>query len=75
MKSEGEPEKTADAPPSGESEATDAEPAEAVGISPTHLGVARSVPANPSGGPDQGLSVAYQIVLDQLKTQPGAAKR
>ncbi len=47
-----------------------AETIEAVGLTPTHLGVARSVPANPKGGPDQALSVAYEIVRDQLKKAP-----
>lgn len=40
---------------------------EAVGLEPTHLGVARRVPADPSGGPDHVLSVAYQMLTDQLK--------
>jgi carboxyl-terminal processing protease len=40
---------------------------EAVGLEPTHLGVARSVPADPSGGPDHVLSVAYQMLRDRLK--------
>jgi carboxyl-terminal processing protease len=41
-----------------------------VGLTPTHLGVARSIPKNPVGGPDQALSTAYQIVRDQLKKAP-----
>ena len=36
------------------------------GISPTHLGVARSVPHDPSGGPDHALSVAYTYLRDAL---------
>jgi carboxyl-terminal processing protease len=47
--------------------ATETDANEAVGLEPTHLGVARSVPANPSGGPDHVLSVAYQMLRDQLK--------
>jgi carboxyl-terminal processing protease len=43
---------------------------ENVGLAPTHLGVARSVPANPAGGPDRALSVAYQLLRDQLKRKP-----
>ncbi len=42
-------------------------PDEVVGLAPTHLGVARSVPADPSGGPDHALSVAYQLLRDQLR--------
>lgn len=33
------------------------------GISPTHLGVARVVPDDPTNGPDFALSVAYQLAL------------
>jgi carboxyl-terminal processing protease len=40
---------------------------EAVGLEPTHLGVARSVPADPSGGPDHVLSVAYRMLRDRLQ--------
>lgn len=40
---------------------------EAIGLEPTHLGVARSIPADPSGGPDHVLSVAYQMLRDRLK--------
>jgi carboxyl-terminal processing protease len=36
------------------------------GISPTHLGVARSVPHDPSTGPDRGLSAAYLFLRDRL---------
>ena len=49
------------------SAAVETESNEAVGLAPTHLGVARSVPADPSGGPDHVLSVAYQMLRDQLK--------
>jgi carboxyl-terminal processing protease len=31
-------------------------------ISPTHLGVAREVPEDPTGGPDFALSIGYQIL-------------
>ena len=43
---------------------------EPLGLGPTHLGVARSVPSDPSGGPDLVLSVAYQMLRDQLKKGP-----
>lgn len=33
----------------------------------THLGVAREVPKNPTGGPDFALSIGYQIVRGVLK--------
>jgi len=36
------------------------------GVSPTHLGVARSVPHDPSTGPDRGLSTAYLYLRDRL---------
>ena len=36
------------------------------GISPTHLGVARSIPHDPSTGPDRGLSTAYLFLRAQL---------
>jgi carboxyl-terminal processing protease len=67
LRSESGPE-----PPSGaltepETPAVEAEANEAVGLAPTHLGVARTVPANPSGGPDHVLSMAYQLLRDQLK--------
>jgi carboxyl-terminal processing protease len=39
---------------------------ESPGISPTHLGVARSVPHDPSSGPDHALSVAYTFLRDAL---------
>lgn len=35
---------------------------EVPGISPTHLGVARVIPDDPTNGPDFALSVAYQMV-------------
>jgi carboxyl-terminal processing protease len=40
---------------------------EQTGISPTHLGVARVVPRDPTGGPDFALSIGYQIVRGVLK--------
>jgi carboxyl-terminal processing protease len=56
------------APPrTNDPQASEQESNEAVGLSPTHLGVARSVPADPSGGPDRALSVAYQMLRDRLK--------
>lgn len=75
LKSEGEREKVVDAPAPDDGAAAEGEPPEAVGLSPTHLGVARTVPANPLGGPDHGLSVAYQIVRDQLNAPAKAAPR
>ena len=39
---------------------------ETPGISPTHLGVARSVPHDPSSSPDHALSVAYAFLRDAL---------
>lgn len=75
LKSEGEPEKVVDAPAPDEGAAEDGDSPEALGLSPTHLGVARTVPTNPLGGPDHGLSVAYQIVRDQLNAPAKAAPR
>jgi carboxyl-terminal processing protease len=40
--------------------------AEEPGVSPTHLGVARDVPENPTGGPDLALSIGFQIVRGVL---------
>jgi carboxyl-terminal processing protease len=40
------------------------------GVSPTHLGVAREVPEDPSGGPDFALSIGYQIVRGVLIRKP-----
>ncbi len=46
------------------------------GISPTHLGVARSVPHDPTGGPDHALSVAYIHLRGLLSASPaGGAGR
>jgi carboxyl-terminal processing protease len=39
------------------------------GISPTHLGVARSVPHDPSTGPDHALSAAYTYLRDALASR------
>lgn len=39
---------------------------EETGISPTHLGVARIIPTDPTGGPDFALSIGYQIVRGVL---------
>lgn len=39
------------------------------GISPTHLGVARRVPEDPTGGPDFALSIGFQIVRGVLGTR------
>lgn len=41
-----------------------ASPVEEPGISPTHLGVARVVPDDPTNGPDFGLSVAYRLLVN-----------
>jgi carboxyl-terminal processing protease len=40
------------------------------GISPTHLGVAREIPYDPTGGPDFALSIGYQIVRGVLVDKP-----
>jgi carboxyl-terminal processing protease len=37
------------------------------GVSPTHLGVAREVPDDPTGGPDFALSIGFQIVRTVLR--------
>jgi carboxyl-terminal processing protease len=66
LASEGEPE-AATAPAPAPEPPADTDSNEAVGLTPTHLGVARTVPADPSGGPDHALSVAYQLLRDQLK--------
>ena len=56
----------AEGPPG--SAAPDAGAPEADGGTPaTHLGVIREVPANPTGGEDFALSIAYQIVRGVLK--------
>lgn len=76
LKSEGEAEVEDKAPIGAEpAEGTSDQTPEAVGLAPTHLGVARTVPANPAGGPDQGLSVAYQLIRDQLSKAPKASSR
>ena len=54
------PEESADAGADAEAEDEDG------GLPPTHLGVAREIPANPTGGPDFALSIAYQIVSGVL---------
>ena len=68
LRSEVGPE--APAAPKAEGDVASTEPSEAVGLAPTHLGVARTVPADPSGGPDQALSTAYQLLRDRLKKGP-----
>jgi carboxyl-terminal processing protease len=43
------------------------------GVSPTHFGVARIVPFDPTNGPDVALSIGYQLVrsvLDKSKSLP-----
>ena len=40
------------------------------GVSPTHLGVAREIPDDPTGGPDFALSIGYQIVRGVLIREP-----
>jgi hypothetical protein len=63
----GEAAETSDpggAPP--DDQAGEATTDEAIGIDPTHLGVARTIPHNPLGGPDQALSTAYEIILKRL---------
>jgi carboxyl-terminal processing protease len=60
------------APPGPGVGTNDAASNDASGLGPTHLGVARSVPADPRGGPDHALAVAYQMLRDQLKKTPDA---
>ena len=67
LPSEAGPELPSQAAAEPAAPAVETESNEAVGLAPTHLGVARSVPADPSGGPDHVLSVAYQMLRDQLK--------
>jgi carboxyl-terminal processing protease len=67
LPSEGAPEAPSAGPALPEPAAAEADTNEALGLGPTHLGVARSVPSDPSGGPDHVLSVAYQMLRDQLK--------
>jgi carboxyl-terminal processing protease len=67
LASEAGPEAQSAPPRTGDPQTTESESNEAVGLSPTHLGVARSVPANPSDGPDHALSVAYKMLRDRLK--------
>jgi carboxyl-terminal processing protease len=67
LASEDGPESRSAPPRTDDPQTTESESNEAVGLSPTHLGVARSVPANPSDGPDHALSVAYQLLRDRLK--------
>jgi carboxyl-terminal processing protease len=69
LRSEGEAATPLTLPASSDGPAKNASP-EAVGLTPTHLGVARSIPRNPDGGPDRALSVAYQLLRDQLKKAP-----
>ncbi|HKO95028.1 MAG TPA: hypothetical protein VJU61_27930, partial [Polyangiaceae bacterium] len=66
----------APAPSSTESSApAAATSSEDPGISPTHLGVARSVPHDPSTGPDRGLSAAYLFLRERLASpSPPPAK-
>jgi carboxyl-terminal processing protease len=67
LPSEAGPEAPSAGPVMPEPTASEADGGEPLGIGPTHLGVARSVPSDPSGGPDHVLSVAYQMLRDQLK--------
>jgi carboxyl-terminal processing protease len=67
LPSENGPEAPAEAAAVPDSPATETISTEAVGLEPTHLGVARTVPADPSGGPDHVLSVAYRMLRDRLQ--------
>jgi carboxyl-terminal processing protease len=49
-------------PPSDAGAAAIADAGVDTGVAPTHLGVAREVPKDPTGGPDFALSIGYQIV-------------
>jgi carboxyl-terminal processing protease len=62
LKGEGEPQ----AAPSSRVHPTTPAAAEEPGVSPTHLGVARNVPEDPTGGPDFALSIGFQIVRGVL---------
>jgi carboxyl-terminal processing protease len=70
LRSEGGPEAPSSPPPTEAPEGSESDSNETLGLAPTHLGVARSVPADPSGGPDHALSVAYQLLRDQLSKKP-----
>ena len=68
LASEAGPEEAASAPPPApDPAAVQANADEAIGLGPTHLGVARTIPADPSTGPDRALSVAYQVLRDRLQ--------
>jgi carboxyl-terminal processing protease len=67
LPSEGGPEAPSEAPATPDTLGTEVTSNEAVGLEPTHLGVARSVPADPSGGPDHVLSMAYRMLRDRLQ--------
>lgn len=57
---EGSPATSASVPPDPDAKE------EIPGVSATHLGVAREVPADPTGGPDFALSIGFQIVRGVL---------
>jgi carboxyl-terminal processing protease len=56
--------------PTPEKTAEPAAEGEKPGLSPTHLGVARSIPHDPSNGPDHALSVAYAHLRTLLAAGP-----
>ncbi len=70
LPSENGPETPSAPAPTQDPVSSEGDPNESVGLAPTHLGVARSVPADPTGGPDHALSVAYQLVRNKLKKAP-----
>jgi carboxyl-terminal processing protease len=70
LRSENGPEAASAPARTGDPVAAENDSNEAVGLSATHLGVARSVASDPSNGPDHALSVAYQLLRDQLKKKP-----
>lgn len=62
----------ASAAATSDEQASEAATNDASGLGPTHLGVARSVPSDPRGGPDHALAVAYQMLRDRLEKTPDA---
>jgi carboxyl-terminal processing protease len=71
-----EPDAGAPNPSASAAESTSAEtnrdggPPDSAATDPTHLGVARTVPDDPTGGPDMALSIAYQIATGVLTRKP-----
>ncbi len=66
LPAEGVPDETENKPVAQPPEKVEEE----TGISPTHLGVARKIPKDPTGGPDFALSIGFQIVRGVLSSKP-----